>query len=61
MPVEHPPVSSADVWFAADDLHEVCEELRALQHEAEFTVGMNQIGELTQPFGKHVGMLMLQG
>jgi hypothetical protein len=31
MPVEHPPVSNADVWLLPNDVHDICEWLDAQQ------------------------------
>ncbi|WP_225190094.1 hypothetical protein [Bradyrhizobium sp. IC3195] len=54
MPVEHAPLPNTDVRLLADDIHEICEGLGAPEHQAELSVGVNQIGHLTTPFGMHV-------
>jgi hypothetical protein len=42
-------------WLTTHDIHEICEGLRAPQHKAEFSIGVNQIGQLTKPSGMNVG------
>ncbi|MBH5402507.1 hypothetical protein HZZ13_32655 [Bradyrhizobium sp. CNPSo 4010] len=54
MPVEHAPIPNTDIWFTANEIREICEGLGTPEHQAELSVGVNQIGQLTTPFGMHV-------
>jgi hypothetical protein len=57
MPIEHSPISNTDVWLTPNDVHKICQGLVTPQHQAKFSVGVDQIGQLAKPFGMHVGHL----
>ena len=42
-------------------LREISKGLNAPKHQAQFSVGVNQVGQLSKPFGKHLGTLIARG
>jgi len=65
-PIIHLPVlisqqfakaANTNLRLITNALHEICEGLHTLQHKAQFSISMDQIGELSERFVQHVGQV----
>jgi hypothetical protein len=53
MPVEHPKVTNQTVRLAAKNNRKICERFDPPQHQAEFSVRVNEIRKRAEWFRKH--------